>query len=202
MPHLLLKWNASLHQQLCTQGLHLLVEHTLPAPAAAPVSECITLAPMEFVEAALHEIDEELCRDEMDELCYVVRMGQKRIWRRVWHSHSTPSDASKSEGTWRALSARLCCKEECDEMKRACAYLGLLPGARLHLAFRGLRVTWRVPRTCAAECDKGAQRSLFRTLGFERLLGSTAIDEICLTGTIWWEDSSKSCQPPICSRIT
>ena len=92
---------------------------------------------MEFVEAALHEIDEELCRDEMDELCYVVRMSQKRIWRRVWHSHSTPSDASKSEGTWRALSTRLCCKEEFDEMKRACAYLGLLPGARLQLAFGG-----------------------------------------------------------------
>ena len=36
---------------------------------------------MEFVEAALHEIDEELCDDEIEELCYVVRMSQKRIWR-------------------------------------------------------------------------------------------------------------------------
>ena len=55
----------------------------------------------------------------------MVRVSQKRIWRRVWHSRSTPSDASKSERTWRALSARLCCKQEFDEMKRACAHCGM-----------------------------------------------------------------------------
>ena len=49
--------------------------------------------------------------DELDELCFVVRINQKRIWRRV--------------RTWRALSARLCCKQEFDEMKRACAYCGM-----------------------------------------------------------------------------
>ena len=32
---------------------------------------------MEFVEAALHEIDEEFCRDDFDELCYVARMGTR-----------------------------------------------------------------------------------------------------------------------------
>ena len=93
-------------------GLAFVVEHTLPAPATAFVAEHVTLALMEFVEAVLHEIDEELCHDEIDELCYVVRMSQKRMWRRVWHSRSTLSDASKSERTWRALSAGLCCKQE------------------------------------------------------------------------------------------
>ena len=29
--------------------------------------DVITPAPMEFVEAALHEIDEELCRDDLEE---------------------------------------------------------------------------------------------------------------------------------------
>ena len=106
-------------------GPALAVEHTLPAPATAPVAEHITPAPMDFVEASLHESDEELCHDEIDELCYVVRMSHKRIWRRVWHSRSTPSDASKSERTWRALSARLCCEQEFDEMKRVCAYCGM-----------------------------------------------------------------------------
>ena len=101
------------------------VEHTLPAPATAPVAEHITPAPMEFVEAALHEIDEELRHDETDELCYVVRMSQKRIWRRVWHSRSNPSDASRSERSWRRLSKRLCYEEGFDEMKRACAYCGM-----------------------------------------------------------------------------
>ena len=36
-----------------------------------------TPAPMEFVEAALHEIDEELCRDDLEELCYVAPMSRK-----------------------------------------------------------------------------------------------------------------------------
>ena len=82
------------------------------APASVPVVEYISPAPMEFVEAALHEIDKEPCRDEIEELCCVVRMSQKRIWRRVWQSCSAPSDASKSERTWRALSARLCYEQE------------------------------------------------------------------------------------------
>ena len=88
------------------------VDYIAPAPAvyaaSGPVAEYITPAPMKFVEAVLHEIDEELCIDDIEELCYVVRMSQKRIWRRVWHSCSSPSGASKSERTWRALSARLC----------------------------------------------------------------------------------------------
>ena len=106
------------------------LEYILLAPAGdvapAPVAEYITPAPMEFVEAALHEIDEELCHDEIEELCYVVRMSQKRIWRRVWHCCSSPSDASKSERKWRALSARLCYEQGFDEMKRACACCGML----------------------------------------------------------------------------
>ena len=58
-------------------------EHIAPAPAVddapAPVAAKITPAPMEFVEAVLHEIDEELCRDDIEVLCCVVRMSQKRI---------------------------------------------------------------------------------------------------------------------------
>ena len=93
------------------------VEHTLSAPAAAPVAEnIITPAPMEFVEAALHEMDEELCRDDLEELCYVAHMSRKRMWRCVWHGRSTPSDASKSERSWRRLPKCLCYEEEFDEM--------------------------------------------------------------------------------------
>ena len=55
-----------------------------------------------------------------------LRMSQKRIWKRGWHSCSSPSDASKSERTWRALSARLCYEQGFDEKKRACAYCGML----------------------------------------------------------------------------
>ena len=66
--------------------------------------DIITPAPMEFVEAALHEIDEELCRDDLEEICHLARMSRKRIWRCVSHRRSTPSDASKSERSWRRLS--------------------------------------------------------------------------------------------------
>ena len=58
--------------------------------------DIITPAPKEFVETVLHEIDEDLCRDDLEEMCYVAR-SRKRIWRCVWHGLSTPSDASKSE---------------------------------------------------------------------------------------------------------
>ena len=51
--------------------------HAGPAPAVEPAS-------MEFVEVALHEIDEEQCRDDYEELCCVARMSRKRIWRCVW----------------------------------------------------------------------------------------------------------------------
>ena len=52
-------------------------------------------------------------------------MSRKRIWRRVWHSCSTPLDASKSERSWRKLSKRLCYEEGFDEMKRTCAHCGM-----------------------------------------------------------------------------
>ena len=41
------------------------------------------------------------------------------------HGRSTPSDASKSERSWRRLSKCLCCEEVFDEMKRTCAYCGM-----------------------------------------------------------------------------
>ena len=66
--------------------------------------DIITPAPKEFAETVLHEIEEDLCRDDLEEICYVARMSRKRIWRRVWHGHSTPSDASKSERSWRMFS--------------------------------------------------------------------------------------------------
>ena len=79
---------------------------------------------MEFVEAALHEIDEELC-DDFEELCYMARMSRKRLWRRVWDGCSSTLGASKTERSWRRLSNRLCCEERFDEMKRSCAYCGM-----------------------------------------------------------------------------
>ena len=87
--------------------------------------DIITPAPKEFVKTVLHEIDQDLCRDDLEEICYVARMSRKRIWRRVWHGRSTPSDASKSERSWRRLSKCLCYEEEFDEMKRTCAYCGM-----------------------------------------------------------------------------
>ena len=75
--------------------------------ASGPVAEYITPAPKEFVEAGHYEIDEWQCCVDFKELCY-VRM---RIWRRLWHSRATPSDASKSERSWRRLSKRLCHEE-------------------------------------------------------------------------------------------
>ena len=52
-------------------------------------------------------------------------MTRMRIWRRVWHSRSTPSDASKSERSWRRLSKRLCYEECFDEMMRTCSHCGM-----------------------------------------------------------------------------
>ena len=101
------------------------VEYTSPDLAEYAVAEYITPAPMEFAEAALHEIDEEICRDDFEELSYVARMSRKRLWRRVWHGCSSPSGASKSERSWRRLSKRLCYEEGFDEMKRTCAYCGM-----------------------------------------------------------------------------
>ena len=79
------------------------VEHISPDPtvyvAPAPVVECIspdlaeyavaeyiTPAPMEFVKAALHEIDEGQCRDDFEEVGYAARMSRNRTRRRAWHS--------------------------------------------------------------------------------------------------------------------
>ena len=119
----------------------------------APVVYYITPASMEFVEVALHEIDEEQCRDDFEELCCVARMSRKRIWRRVWHSRSTPSDASKSERSWRKLSKRLCYEEGFDEMKLTCACCGRFEDeddilVRCQGPDCSLRsATWSVPRT-------------------------------------------------------
>ena len=101
------------------------VENISPDPAEYAVAESITPASMEFVEAALHEINEGLCRDDFAELCYVARMSRKRLWRRVWHGCSSPPGASKSERSWRRLSKCLCYEERFDEMKRTCAYCGM-----------------------------------------------------------------------------
>ena len=95
----------------------------------------------ESVETVLHEIGEDLCRVDFEEICYVARMSRKRLWRRVWHDCSSPSDASKSERSWRRLSKCSCYEDEFDEMKRTCAFCGRfededdifgpLPGAKL-----------------------------------------------------------------------
>ena len=70
--------------------------------APALVVEYITFAPIEFVEAALVTLMRSYAMMRLGfMLC--VRMSQKRIWRRVWHSRSSRWDASKSERTWRAF---------------------------------------------------------------------------------------------------
>ena len=66
------------------------VEYISQDLAECAVAEYITPAPMEFAEAALHKIDEEICRDDFEELSYVTRMSRKRLWRRVWHGCSSP----------------------------------------------------------------------------------------------------------------
>ena len=87
--------------------------------------DIITPAQKEFVETVLHEIDEDLCRDDLEEICHMARMSRKRIWRRVLHCCSTLSDASKSERSRRRLPKLLCYEEEFVEMKRTCAYCGI-----------------------------------------------------------------------------
>ena len=103
----------------------LAASYGVPAPTAfaapAPVVEHISpdLATSRLrrwsLPKQLHEIDEEICRDDFEELSYVARMSRKRLWRRVWHGCSSPSGASKSERSWRRLSKRLCCEEGFDE---------------------------------------------------------------------------------------
>ena len=89
------------------------VEYISPDLAEYAAAEYITPAPM-------------LCRDDLEKLCYVARMSRKRIWRCVWHGRSTPSDAPKSERSWRKLPKCLCYEEVFDEMKRACATVACL----------------------------------------------------------------------------
>ena len=59
------------------------VEYISPDLAEYAVAEYITPAPMEFAEAALHEIDEEICSDDFEELSSVARGSRKRLWRRA-----------------------------------------------------------------------------------------------------------------------
>ena len=101
------------------------VEYISPDLAEYAAAVYITPAPMEFAEAALHEIDEEICRDDFEEVSYVARMSRKRLWRRVWHGCSSPLGTSKSERSWRRLSKWLCYEEGFDEMKRMCAFCGM-----------------------------------------------------------------------------
>ena len=116
--------------QLQTIGkiVHILEAQSVQNTQTSESSDISTPTPKEFVETILHEIDEDLCRDDLEEISFAARMSRKRIWRRVWHGRSTPLDASKSERSWRRLSKCLNYEEEFDEMKRTCAYCGMFEG--------------------------------------------------------------------------
>ena len=94
------------------------MEHTLPAPAAAPVAENITPAPMEFVKEVLHEIDEDLCRDDLEELCYVARMSPGTAAQLL---QTRQNLRGHGEGFRNVCVTR----RGFDEMKRTCAYCGM-----------------------------------------------------------------------------
>ena len=101
------------------------VEKTNEIPQLQTIEKIVDIPEIQTLEAVLHEFDdEELCCDDLEEICYMTRMNRKRLWRRVLHGCSSPSDASKSERSWRRLSKCLCYEDEFDEMKRTCAYCG------------------------------------------------------------------------------
>ena len=86
--------------------------------ALQTIEKIVDIPEIQTQEAVLHEFDdEELCCDDLEEICYMTRMSRKPLWRRVWHDCSSPSDASKSERSGRMLSRCLCYEDEFDEMK-------------------------------------------------------------------------------------
>ena len=102
------------------------VEKTIEIPQLQTIEKIVDIPEIQTLEAVLHEFDdEELCFDDFEEICYMTRMNRKRLWRRVWHGCSSPSDASKSERSWRRLSKCLCYEDEFDEMKQAPTVVGL-----------------------------------------------------------------------------
>ena len=75
------------------------------------IEKVVDILEIQTLEAVLHEFDdEELCCDDLEEMCYMTRMNRKRLWRRVWHGCSSPSDASNlrghGEGFRNAFAAR------------------------------------------------------------------------------------------------
>ena len=99
------------------------VEKTNEIPQLQTIEKIVDIPEIQTLEAVLHEFDdEELCCDDLEEIGYIIRMNRKRLWRRVWHGCSSPSDASKSERSWRRHSKCLCYEDEFHEMKRTCAF--------------------------------------------------------------------------------
>ena len=87
------------------------------------IEKIVDIPETQTLEAVLHEL--ELGCYDLKEISYTACLDRKRIWRRVWHSSPTPTDASKSERSWRRLSKRLCYEEGFEEMKRTCAHCGM-----------------------------------------------------------------------------
>ena len=101
------------------------VEKTIEIPQLHTIEKIVDIPEIQTREAVLREFDdEELCCDDLEEICYMTRTSRKRLWRRVWHDCSSPSDASKSERSWRRLWKCLRYEDEFDEMMRTCAYCG------------------------------------------------------------------------------
>ena len=70
------------------------VEKTIEIPHLQTIEKIVNIPEILTLEAVLHEFDdEELCCEDLEEICYMTRMSRKRWWRRVWHDYSSPSDA-------------------------------------------------------------------------------------------------------------
>ena len=130
-----------------------------------------------------------------------VRVSQKRIWRRVWHSRSSRWDDSKSERTWRAFfgtfvlwvggSTRWSGRVFMWHVWGWRRHFGMLPGAGLKFVFGWLRAAWRVPRTmfgCFGPLGRCAVADL------SMVTDNSILWEVCYSdwfhrrcGRYWWE---------------
>ena len=56
------------------------VEKTIEIPQLQTVEKIVDIPEIQTLEAVLHEFDdEELCYDDLEEICYMTRMSRKRL---------------------------------------------------------------------------------------------------------------------------
>ena len=103
-------WRRQSGSRSCRLSRKSLIFQSVQSTQTSESLNIITPAPKEFVEAVLHEIDEELCRDDLGEICYVAGMSRKRTWRCVWHGRSTPEGLSAVIRSMRVSDEYVCGK--------------------------------------------------------------------------------------------